>query len=85
MKSNKLTYKEAVAMLPLRVRMIHTFSFVGPIMLGCDMSRATILKMIKDNGARINTDNKDAKTLDHNLVVVEDGRLLYIETRTNEK
>ena len=78
-KREPLTPRQARAMLPPRVRHIHTFLGQGPIMVGADWSRRDVLILIRRGDCE--KAGPIATGGGHGLAVREGPRLWFIETR----
>lgn len=79
-KSTKITPEEAEALLPPGEH-VHTFMQGGPVLIGCDRSRKSILALFQKYAPQLS--GETAARMKHGLVVVEDGPL-FIETVPSE-
>lgn len=81
----KLSYEEAIAMLPKGNKHIHTFTNIGPgFLVGSDWPRGKIKDLIRRNGAELA--GEAATRLGHGLAVRRDNdNPLFIETRKEEE
>lgn len=77
-----IDYEGAVALLPDGDE-IHTFRQAGPVLLGCDRSRESILEHLQ-RAPEILITGEMAQALNHGLAVDSDG-IMFIETKPSEK
>jgi hypothetical protein len=72
-----VSYDRAVAMLPDKER-VHTFRGGMGMMLGCDVDKPDLLKIMKANEQTLELSGDMAASMGHGLVVFHDG-YLFIE------
>lgn len=72
-----LTYDQAIAMLPDAER-IHTFRGTGPVMIGADWPRSTLLDAIREHGAELS--GPGATAMGHGMALIDSVGVLFIET-----
>lgn len=73
-----LTKEQAVGMLPDK-KYIHTFRSAAGILLGCDWSRADILKAIEAHDVELS--GPAATGMDHGMCLKDDQGWLFIEAK----
>ena len=74
-----LTFDEAVALLG-NEKQIHTFSIAGPCLLGCDISKASLIKRLKANKDTIEVAGRNMRAMGHGLAFLDGNQgPLFIE------
>jgi hypothetical protein len=75
-----LTKEQAISALP-KSKLIHTFTNPSGMLVGCDISRKSLISQInnsRENELEIGGDT--CKRLKHALVLYRNGRALFIES-----
>lgn len=75
----KLTYEQAVQLLP-DGEDIHTFRQAGPVILGADIERDTLLEVLR-TARSIESSGPMAQALGHGLAVDDSHGFLFVATR----
>lgn len=75
----KLTYDDAVAMLP-DGDTIHTFRSTPIALIGCDWDRKDLLSAIRDGDPQLG--GQACTAMGHGLVIYAGGEPLFVETKS---
>jgi hypothetical protein len=59
--------------------MVHTLKQVGPVLVGCDMCRNTLLDMAMKNGAELS--GEQAKSMNHGVVIWDRKEPIFCATK----
>lgn len=73
-----ITFEEAINLLP-EGAMVHTFRQVGPVLLGADWERDSIIEAMRS--AVVEETGPAAQAMHHGLAILEGGRYLFIATK----
>ena len=73
-----ITPKEAINLLNDGDR-IHTFRDPSGMLMGCDVDRDKIIKMIEDNPDKLEIGGEGCRGMKHALVINDEG-ILFVET-----
>jgi len=76
-----LTYEQAAAMLP-DGDTVHAFRNTGPVLLGADWDRASVLEVLRTG--RPELAGEQATSMDHGLVAWDEHGPVFFETRKGE-
>ena len=79
-----LTLDEASAMLP-DGKEVHTFRSAVPAIIGCNISRNSLLKIMKEWEGSLELAGDQATAMGHGLVLTDDQGPMFIETQRVEQ
>lgn len=79
-KRVSLSYEDAIKMLP-EGDTIHTFRNVPGVLIGADWNRESILSIMKEFEKTIKLSGKAATATNHGIALIDEGGLLFIETK----
>ena len=79
-KKEFISFEQAIKMLPDEER-IHTFRNKGPVLLGADYDRISLIETMKKFQDKIEISGKNAMELGHGLALIDDKGALFIETK----
>lgn len=78
MERKFITPEEAINLLN-DTEEIHTFRNPNGMLIGCDISKNSIIEILKSNPGKIEIGGETCRIMNHALIV-EDGGFLFIET-----
>ena len=78
-KKEVISFEQAVKMLPDEER-IHTFRSTGPVILGADHDRVSLIETMKKFQDKIELSGKNATAMGHGIVLTDDKGPLFIKT-----
>jgi hypothetical protein len=78
-KKEFISFEQAVKMLPDEER-IHTFRSTGPVILGADHDRVSLIETMKKFQDKIELSGKNATAMGHGIVLTDDKGPLFIKT-----
>ena len=79
-KKEFISFEQAVKMLPDEEH-IHTFRSVGPVILGADHDRISLLETMRKFQDKIELSGKNASEMGHGIVLTDDKGPLFIKTK----
>ena len=77
-KREFISFEQAIKMLPDK-EFIHTFRSVGPVLLGADHDRVSLIETMKKFQDKIELSGKNATAMGHGIILTDDGGPLFIE------